>query len=144
VIELHGSIWRRHCQDCGSSQPDEMIEMDGKLPRCSCGGLLRPSVVWFGENLPEEAFARARLLARTVRVLVVVGTSNLVYPAASIPLAALASGITVIEVNPEPTPLTSQGVLFRRGTAVEVLPTLGDEIEELLKEQGETAPQRRL
>lgn len=94
---------------------------------------MRPSVVWFGENLPEEAFARARLLARAVRVLVVVGTSNLVYPAASIPLAALASGITVIEVNPEPTSLTAQGVLFRQGTAVEILPTLGDEIEELLR-----------
>lgn len=136
VIELHGSIWRRHCQDCGSARPDEAVELNGKLPRCSCGGLMRPSIVWFGENLPDKAFERARLLARAVRVLVVVGTSNLVYPAASIPLAALAAGVTVIEVNPEPTPLTAQGVLFRQGTAGAILPTLDGELEGLLGAPG--------
>ncbi len=75
-------------------------------PRCACGGLIRPNVVWFGEALPDDAWQRSVDAVSNADVVVVVGTSSIVYPAAGLPELALASGTAVIEVNPEPTPLS--------------------------------------
>ena len=93
-------------------------------PRCACGALLRPDLVWFGEALPEEAVAKAFEAARLAEVVLVVGTSSLVYPAAALPQVARAAGALVIEVNPEPTPLTPLAQVSLRGTAAAVVPAL--------------------
>ncbi len=125
VLELHGSIWRTRCADCGLTTQDRRTMLDDEqVPLCGCGGLLRPDIVWFGEELPHQVLARAQLLATTVDVLVLVGSSNLVYPAASIPLMALAAGVKVIEVNIDPTPFSDRVTRFIQGSAAEVLPAL--------------------
>jgi NAD-dependent deacetylase len=133
ILELHGTIWRRRCARCGREEEDRRTDLEeGKVPACGCGGLFRPSIVWFGESLPAGLMETAVALAGSVRVLVVVGTSNLVYPAASIPLAALASGAHVIEVNPRPTSLTPRVTRFIEGKAGEVLPNLLPELGVIL------------
>lgn len=106
VIELHGSIRRVRCTRCTYrsvlTSPVESIP-----PRCpSCGGLLRPDVVWFGEQLPAEAWSAAVEEARKCDLMLVLGTSGVVYPAAYLPYLAKEGGAKVVEVNPEETPLT--------------------------------------
>ncbi|HXV77924.1 MAG TPA: Sir2 family NAD-dependent protein deacetylase, partial [Candidatus Polarisedimenticolaceae bacterium] len=93
-------------------------------PRCDCGELLRPAVVWFGEELPEDVVLRAESAVRDASVVLVVGTSSLVYPAAALPQLARAAGAYVVEVNPEATPLTSQVDERLAGPAGEVVPAL--------------------
>ncbi|GAA3775111.1 NAD-dependent deacylase [Plantactinospora mayteni] len=94
-------------------------------PRCTrCGALVRPGVVWFGEALPEAALTTAVEAAAGCDVLLTVGTSGVVYPAAEIPRIAARSGATVIQVNPEPTPLDRVCAINLRGTAAQVLPAL--------------------
>ena len=107
VIELHGNIWKVRCVSCGKEDYDYRTPLPEIPPRCeSCGGLLRPGVVWFGESLPMEALQRAYELSEEAEVFIVVGTSAQVYPAAELPLVAKRSGARLIEVNPEETPLT--------------------------------------
>ena len=123
LVELHGSLWRVRCAGCGhvGVRRDDL----GALPpTCSCGSALRPDVVWFGETLPPEALQRAFTAAREAEVVLVVGTSSLVHPAAAIPEAALFAGAYVIEVNPEPTPLSGRATVSLRGRAAEVVPWL--------------------
>jgi NAD-dependent deacetylase len=129
VIELHGSIHRNHCLECRAPAdvppPAEHAEAAVDPPRCeACGGPVRPSVVWFGEMLPEEATARAWSLAGRCDVLLVVGTSGLVWPAAELPHVARRSGATVIEVNPSPSEVTALVDIFLQGGAGVVLPAL--------------------
>jgi len=93
-------------------------------PRCACGALLRPGVVWFGEALSEEAVTASFEAARAADVVLVVGTSSLVYPAAALPQAARAAGAFVVEINPEPTPLTPLADLSLRGPAAALLPAI--------------------
>lgn len=123
MVELHGSIWQVRCVSCGAGR-DERGDLGELPPRCACGALLRPGVVWFGESLPEEAIARAFAATAEAEVVLVVGTSSIVYPAAGLPAAARASGAFLIEVNPEPTPLSAGCQLCLRGRAAEVLPEL--------------------
>jgi NAD-dependent deacetylase len=124
VIELHGSILRTRCLDHGlvfTSWP----ETRQSPPPCPhCGGLLRPDVVWFGELLPEAAFEEAAREVEQADVCFSVGTSALVYPAASLPRAAREHGALLVEINPERTSLTSAADHFVRGPAGEVLPAL--------------------
>ncbi len=119
VIRLHGDIWNVRCMKCGEERVDRS-ELKELPPRCACGGMLRPGVVWFGEDLPERAMERAADAVRKADLLIVAGTSAQVYPAAG--LIDLAR--TVIEINPEETAY-SAGVAFSiRGSASEVLPRL--------------------
>ncbi|MBL0142143.1 MAG: NAD-dependent deacylase [Betaproteobacteria bacterium] len=123
VIELHGNIRRVKCFD-RHHPADEWPEGDC-VPKCpACGSLLRPDVVWFGEGLPPEALAAALAAARTCDVFLCVGTSTVVEPAASLPFMALEVGARVIEVNPQPTPLTRHVTVSLRGAAGEILPLL--------------------
>jgi NAD-dependent deacetylase len=94
------------------------------LPRCACGGLARPAVIWFGENLNPEVWTAAERAACSSEVLLVAGTSALVYPAAGLVPLARSSGATVIEVNLEPTPLSSSVDVALTGRAGEILPQL--------------------
>ena len=101
-------------------------------PECYCGGLVRPNVVWFGENLPSDAWNNSVAAVSTADLVITVGTSSIVYPAASLPEAAARSGIPVIEVNPKPTPFSEQATLCIRANAADVLPTLLQKLPELL------------
>lgn len=110
VVHLHGSLFASRCLHCGHAiDPDPILEGLDAIgegaretpPACPlCGGPFRPGVVWFGEALPEDAWARACAAIDGCDVLVVVGTSGLVHPAASLPLRARQRGAQVIEVNP--------------------------------------------
>jgi len=124
MVELHGTIWSLRCTGCRREAEDRRVPLPELPPRCECGALLRPGVVWFGEALPQEALERAFEAARAAEVVLVVGTSSLVYPAAALPQVARAAGAFVIEVNPEATPLSETADVSLRGTAASVVPGL--------------------
>jgi NAD-dependent deacetylase len=137
VSHLHGSIFEFRCSRCGKAYHGELADIAGPVesiapPVCSCGGTIRPGVVWFGEPLPDEPWQRAVEAVALADVLVVVGTSGIVYPAAGLPSAALAQGIPVIEVNPDVTPLSDSATATVRDTAARALPGLLDHLDELL------------
>jgi NAD-dependent deacetylase len=124
VIELHGNLTRTKCFD-ENVVVDEWAETGEVPPRCPrCGGLLRPDVVWFNEMLPVGAFENALAAAQRCQVFFSIGTSALVYPAASLPIEALNAGALVVEVNPQETPLTRRAAHFLQGPSGRVLPAL--------------------
>ena len=124
VVELHGNITRTKCfeEDTIVESWPATAEVPPRCPRC--GGWLRPDVVWFGEMLPEEEFARALEASRRCEILFSVGTSALVHPAASLPLETLDAGAWVIEINPQRTPLTPRVDYFLEGLSGAILPAL--------------------
>jgi len=131
-LELHGSLFRARCTRCGDErehrEPIDATSID-TLPACArCGALLRPAVVWFGEPLDEAVLERAWSLAAESAACLVVGTSAVVQPAASLAEVTRRAGGAVIEVNPEPTPLTPHATVSIRGTAVEMVPRLLGEL----------------
>lgn len=137
VHHLHGSLFEFRCDRCGSEHTDrlpEMPEPDLELdpPLCNCGGLIRPDIVWFGEQLPEEPWQAAVEGVEAADLVVVVGTSSIVYPAAGLPEMALARDTLVVEVNPEPTPLSSSVNLSVRESASTALPRLLQQLPSLL------------
>ncbi len=124
VHRLHGSIWRVRCTECCAETTDERVPLPEIPPRCGCGALVRPGVVWFGEPLPASEWISAERAAKTCDLFIVVGTSAQVYPAAAlIPMAAQA-GARIIEINMEDTPLSGVAGLSLRGKAGEILPQL--------------------
>lgn len=124
IIELHGNIKRVKCFKEGTIVT-KWENNDDTPPRCSqCGSYLRPDVVWFGEMLPYGAMEKATEAARACEVFFSVGTSSVVYPAAYLPYDALRRRATVIEVNPEETPLTAHAHYHLQGKAGVVLPEL--------------------
>jgi len=126
LIELHGNIMRTICLErCGFSQDSPARLAPGEPPRCPrCGAWVRPGVVWFGEMLDPAALDDAAAEAQSCDVMLVVGTSGLVYPAAGLPAGARRAGAVVITVNPEPTDLHELATVCIRGKAAEVLPPL--------------------
>jgi len=129
LLELHGALQRDRCSGCGARS--EAVAVDGTstatLPRCvRCGSLLRPDVVWFGESLDLSVLDTSFRLASEADVCLVVGTSAVVHPAASIPLATRQAGGVIVEVNPEPTPLSRHAAVSIAGRAADVLPRLLD------------------
>ncbi len=123
VIKLHGDIWALRCVECGAERI-ERAELDELPPRCGCGGLLRPGVVWFGEALPDGAMERASAAVRRAEVLIVAGTSAQVYPAAGLIPLAILSGAVVIEINPEATGFSGEVTFALHGKSAEILPLL--------------------
>jgi NAD-dependent deacetylase len=124
MIELHGNLWRARCLAEKRTLDLPESPLPSLPPRCACGGLLRPDVVWFGEALPTEAIRRAYDAAEACDVMLVVGTSSLVQPAATLPRIAKAHGAYLVEVNLEPTPLSELADESHHGQAGEILPTL--------------------
>lgn len=124
-IELHGSLFRTRCTACGKREASHApidASSEETLPRCAaCSALLRPDVVWFGESLDPGLLTESFKLAGEIDVCLVVGTSAVVHPAASIAFAAADAGAVVIEINPEATPLSSVARVSLRGTATEVV-----------------------
>ncbi|MDQ1265039.1 MAG: NAD-dependent protein deacylase [Bacteroidota bacterium] len=107
VIELHGNIIDNHCLNCKKPFEGETDLPDKQLPRCpTCGGFIRPSVVWFGEMLPQKALQDAEIAAQTCDIFFSIGTSGEVYPAANLPLIAGRAGAYTVEVNPNRTSLS--------------------------------------
>jgi len=125
-IELHGNLMRTTCLErCGFSEDAPARLPAGEPPRCPrCGAWLRPAVVWFGEMLDPAVLQDAAAAAEDCDVMLVVGTSGLVYPAAGLPAGARRAGAAVITVNPEPTDLDDLAAVCIRGKAAEVLPRL--------------------
>jgi NAD-dependent deacetylase len=124
LVELHGSLWLVRCTACGAEAEDRRVPLPELPPRCGCGGLLRPGVVWFGESLPVAALEAAFAAGQAADVVLVVGTSSVVYPAAAIAPSARARGAFVVEVNPERTPLTPLADTALQGPAAEIVPRL--------------------
>jgi len=127
AIRLHGSIledrWFEPCARvpaCATAQA-----APGAPPRCAaCGNLVRPGVVWFGEGLPEGALADAERAARACDVMLVVGTSGAVWPAAGLAMQARDAGAFVVIVNPQPSEIDGEAHVVLRGTAAGILPRL--------------------
>jgi NAD-dependent deacetylase len=125
TVELHGNLQRVKCSREGTVVTQWDDRNPDEPPRCTqCGAFLRPDVVWFQEELPRVALARAELAARTCDAMLVVGTSAEVHPAAALPLQAQARGASVIEVNPDATALTERADFVLRGPSGVVLPAL--------------------
>ncbi len=124
LIELHGCIWRVRCLAEGIVRENREVPLRVLPPRCACEGLLRPDVVWFGEPLPVEAQARAFAAAEAADVFLTVGTSALVQPAASLPLAAKDHGAFIAEINPTLTPITPFVDCQLQGEAGVILPQI--------------------
>jgi NAD-dependent deacetylase len=122
VVYLHGDIWTVRCLACGLSWKQE--QLPGLPPRCQCGGLLRPGVVWFGEGLPAGEWRAAEQASREADVFLVVGTSAIVMPAGGLVSVAKAAGARVIEVNAEETRLSGFVDCSLRGPAGSILPAL--------------------
>ena len=148
--------WAR-CLNCNKRYPYEEVEERVRggenLPRCECGGVLKPDVVFFGEAIPIEALMRSQEEARNCDLMLVVGTSGVVYPASELPLIAKRAerfrpgfgfdwfmepadmGATIIEINRGETCLTTISDYTIKGDAGKILPKIVDEVERLLKEE---------
>ncbi|MBN2470289.1 MAG: NAD-dependent deacylase [Anaerolineae bacterium] len=132
VVALHGAIMRSKCfNNCQGESTVIAVDGPGKdtaqdgPPRCPhCGGWLRPDVVWFGESLPQAALQRAIALAERADVMLVVGTSGVVQPAASLPFIAYEAGAEVIDINPNPSGISEIARLWLQGPSGELLPKL--------------------
>jgi NAD-dependent deacetylase len=123
ILTLHGDIWRVRCLGCDRVAEDHRVPLPEIPPHCSkCGALLRPDVVWFGESLPTEVLEAAWAAAARCRLMLVIGTSAVVYPAAALPLEAERNGARLLEVNPAETPLSPHAHEVLRGPAAELLP----------------------
>jgi NAD-dependent deacetylase len=124
ILELHGDIWKVRCTSCQLVTDNRDVPLS-LLPHChTCGGLLRPHIVWFGEALDEEVLTRSVRAAESCDVMMIVGTSGLVYPAAMLMPAAQANGAFVIEINLDPTPYSSDAALSLQGRAKDIVPLL--------------------
>ncbi len=137
VHHLHGSLFEFRCDRCDSSYVGPLAPMpepklEAEVPVCACGGLIRPAIVWFGEQLPTRPWESSVDAVTGADLLVVVGTSGLVYPAAGLPELALSRGIPVVEVNPEPTPLSASATVTIQESASTALPTLLQKLPSLL------------
>ncbi len=124
VLELHGNLGEVRCTGCGA-RDDRSGEALPPLPRCdACGALVRPAVVWFGESLPGDVWLAAESAACAADLVLVVGTSAVVYPAAGLIATGRRAGAAVIEVNLEPTPASGPADIGLYGKAGEILPRL--------------------
>jgi NAD-dependent deacetylase len=124
LLKVHGDIWTLRCTECGRERSDAATPLPEIPPHCACGGLERPGVVWFGESLPEEIWIDAQRVAQQAEVLLVIGTSAVVYPAASLAALAKRSGAVVVEINIAETPVSALSDYSLRGPAAEILPEL--------------------
>ena len=123
VLELHGNIFQRRCVKCNKITSYEVTKKTSEeiLPRCSCKGLLRPDVVWFGEQIPHAIWQQSLDFLIEGDTALICGTSGVVWPAAAIPEIARYNNVKIIEINLEPTPISPIVDLSIQGKAGEVL-----------------------
>ena len=133
VIEFHGNMAWQRCMDCNAHYKTSRVDISKIPPRCDCGGILRPNAVLFGEMIPQEALWRSRQVATDCDVMLVIGTSAVVQPAALMPVVAKESGAKIIEINPERTPLTGDiSDYLIMGTAGDFMNRVMAELENIL------------
>jgi len=118
-IELHGSLWRVRCDRCNVVRADTSVPMTPRT--CGCGAYLRPDIVWFEDQLDHRVVRRAREALEQCDLLVSVGTSGVVFPAADLPRIAVAAGAVTVEINLEDTPVSGLYQHRLRGKASELL-----------------------
>ncbi len=142
-LELHGNIWRARCTREHTTTDLLDCPLRELPPRCEkCGALLRPDVVWFGEPLPPDEYERAYEAARNCDAMLVVGTSAMVRPAASLPLVAKHNGAMVVEINVSFTPISALIDATLLGRAGDILPELADRVLALGATGAARAPSR--
>ncbi len=124
IYELHGNIMQNRCVDCNELITEINFQDQEDLPRCKCGGLIRPNVVWFGEALPQSVVLDSFNAANESDVFFSIGTSAVVQPAASLPLGAKNAGAYVVEINTEPTVISNLVDESIMGKSGEILPQL--------------------
>lgn len=135
VIELHGTLLRWRCVECGEQRDELGPAMQAYPPSCvSCGGARRPGVVWFGEALPEGVMEKAASEAGRCEVFLTIGTSSVVYPAAGLVDVAIGRGAMTVEINAEATPATGRVTHAIAGRSGQILPRI---IEQLAEQMGE-------
>jgi NAD-dependent deacetylase len=144
VVEFHGNFAWLRCLDCGNRERTIDIKMDIEMdvglsqmpPRCECGGIFRPECVFFGETIPLKDLDRSQIAASSCDLMLVVGTSAVVQPAAFMPVIAKQSGAIVIEINPEPTPLTGTTSTFLvQGKAGKAMREIVAEVERIIADK---------
>lgn len=123
VLELHGSIIRVKCTTC-DFRDEITVGFDDLPPKCECGDMLRPDVVWFGEALPQDVWASAMEKARLCDIMIVTGTSLVVSPANTLPIYAKQNNAILIEINPEETPMSDKMDVSIRDVSSNILPKL--------------------
>ena len=133
VIEFHGNMAWQRCMECDAHFKTSRVEITEIPPRCDCGGILRPNAVLFGEMIPQEALWRSRQVATDCDVMLVIGTSAVVQPAALMPVVAKESGAKIIEINPERTPLTGEiSDYLIKGPAGDVMNGIMEELQKII------------
>jgi NAD-dependent deacetylase len=124
IVELHGSLWRTRCMRCKKKEESRQAPLEQL--KCPCGAWWRPDIVWFGDALAQNDVDDALRELKACSLFVSIGTSAVVYPAAELPLVARQHGAKMIEINPEPTPLSDAYDLCLRGPATEMLAQLAE------------------
>jgi NAD-dependent deacetylase len=124
ILELHGTLWIWRCVRCGQEREDREVPFAEYPPRCDCGGMRRPGVVWFGESLPDGVLEAANRAASECDLFLSIGTSAVVYPAAGLAHNARRRGARVAEINAQPTPLSPMTDWSLQGRCGEILPAL--------------------
>lgn len=133
LTEIHGNRTKARCTGCGARRPFEEIDTSSLPPVCAgCGGMVKTDVVMFGEPIPIDALRESQAQAERADCILVVGTSAVVYPAASIPEIVLQQGGTLIEVNKEPTPYSRHAAVSIHAAAGETLPAIADAVAALI------------
>ncbi len=124
LSEIHGNIWKVRCTSCGRVEENRQVPIP-ILPQCAaCSGLVRPHIVWFGESLDPADITRSYAALNTCELLLIVGTSGVVYPAAGFASVAKAAGAFVVEINLDPTPNTGIVDISLQGRAKDIVPAL--------------------
>jgi NAD-dependent deacetylase len=124
IYELHGNMEKNYCIDCKKRYNfGDLSEFKG-APRCDCGGLIRPDIVWFGENLPDGEFDASETAVENCDIIFSIGTSGIVYPAAYLPINAHRLGKFLVEINPVQTELTGYCDEVFRYNSAEILPVI--------------------
>jgi NAD-dependent deacetylase len=127
VAEFHGNSRLLACLKCGARSEARSVSLETLPPRCPCGGIYKPDFVFFGEGIPPAAYEAAVAAARKTDVMLVIGSTGEVFPAAEIPGIAKRSGAAIIEINPEPSGFTfSVTDVFIRGKAAATAARLGE------------------
>lgn len=132
VVEFHGSSRQMRCLSCHKSIGRQEVSMETLPPRCECGGLIKPDVVFFGEPIPQREATEAMMAAQGCQAMLVVGTSAVVAPASMLPALAKQHGAKIIEINTEATGLTGTlADISILGNAGRILPVLAEEVANL-------------
>lgn len=132
IFELHGNIERNYCIEC-KTRFDYELDLKEGVPKCECGGIIRPDVVWFGEYLPQDQFSGGERSSTEADIFFIVGTSAVVYPAAGLIQLAKSSRAYLVEINIEKTEISYFVDKSFSGSAAEILPQVLQSIKELKK-----------